>query len=707
MSSSDNILTGRYQGSGRGFGFFIPDGALSRSEDCFIPPHREGGAWDGDTVQAVLDPEDPGEPGRRTAHITKIVTRGNPTVTGGIRKENRQSWLFPDNERLPGPIKLTGKGKARQGERAAVAVVSYGSASTPPLGNLKATFGPMGSRAAAVEAILYRQGVEREFPEAVQIQAEAIPQTVPAEELEGRLDLREETVITIDGAATKDIDDAVSLKREGENWVLGVHIADVSAYVRPGSPLDEEAFRRGTSVYFADQVVPMLPVALSHGICSLNPGTDRLALSCFMTLDKTGAVTGHTIAKSVIRSAERMTYEDCNLLLSKGGPAGSSGPTEDETAKAQYQFLAERYAHILPMLRDMAALSRKLEALRRNRGSLDLETQEAYILCDSEGRPVEIKSRAQGESEKLIESFMLCANETVAKHLFDLHKPAVYRVHEKPSQDKTDTLRAMLSPLGLTVRDASGASLQAVLDAVKGKPEAPAVNMMVLRSLMKARYDVQNLGHFGLAAPFYCHFTSPIRRYPDLMVHRCLHALLDGRAGSAALKKLSKDCEKAAVQSSQREIAAQSAERDIDKLYFADYMKEHIGESFPAAVSGATRFGLFAALPNGVEGFIPVETLPQDHYLYDEKALTLTGERTGRAFPFGMALEVVCVSADPGTGRIEFRLPGQETVPAQSRREEKTLPPKKPSHHGPTHGKGRGSRPAMHVPKRSRKGKRK
>lgn len=690
----EQILVGRYQGSGRGFGFFIPEGAESRSEDCFVPPHREGGAWDGDRVEAALEPKDPKEPGRRVAHVTKILERGSSTVTGVIQKRNREVWLRPDNERLPEAIKVIGKAGVRDGEKAAVAVTGYGSPMTPPLGRLKAAFGPAGSRAAAVEAILYREGVEREFPDEALAEAEAVPRSVPEEERKGRLELREKTIITIDGAASKDLDDAISLERDGKNWVLGVHIADVSAYVRQGSALDEEAFRRGTSVYFADQVVPMLPVALSNGICSLNQGVDRLTLSCFMTLDEKGELLSHSVAKSVIRSTERMTYEDCNILLARG----------EGFEAARYEFLHQRYAHVLPMLRDMAALAKKLEKRRKNRGSLELETQESDILCDSVGRPVEILTRKQGQSEKLIEEFMLAANETVAKHLFDLHSPAVYRIHEKPSQDKTETLKAMLSPLGYSLRQADHGSLQKVLEAVKGKPEAPAVSMMILRSMMKAKYSVENLGHFGVAAPYYCHFTSPIRRYPDLMIHRCLHSVLDGRPGQSAGKKLGRECEKAAEQSSRREIAAQTAERDIDKLYFADYMGQHLGETFPAAVSGVTRFGVFAALPNGVEGLIPTEALPNDRYAYDELRMSLTGERTGKVFSFGMALEVVCVAADPATGRVEFRLSGQEEVPVRERREEKPLPAGRGKGR-PAGGKKRGSRPAMHVPKRGKRGK--
>ena len=358
----ETILTGRYQGSGRGFGFFIPEGAQSRSEDCFVPPHQGGGAWDGDTVEAVLGVEDPWEPGRRLAHVVKVVERGNPTVTGTIRRLNREVWLRPDNERLPDAIKVTGRVQVRDGEKAAVEMTGFGGGVMPPQGKLCATFGPAGSRSAAVEAILYQQKIERQFPQEVLDQANSAPQSVPVGALHDRMDLREKTIITIDGAASKDLDDAISLERVGEDWLLGVHIADVSTYVEPGSTLDEEAFQRGTSVYFADQVIPMLPVALSNGICSLNQGVDRLTLSCFMTIGRDGTVSDHSVVKTVIRSTQRMTYEDCNLLLGE----------EDSPQK---DFLMKTYASILPMLRDMAQLAKRLEARRKNRGSLELETQ--------------------------------------------------------------------------------------------------------------------------------------------------------------------------------------------------------------------------------------------------------------------------------------------------------------------------------------------
>ena len=481
----------------------------------------------------------------------------------------------------------------------------------------------------------------------------------------------------------------MSLEKDGRGrWVLGVHIADVSHYVTQGSALDLEAWERGTSVYFADQVVPMLPKELSNGICSLNPRVDRLALSCIMTLTPEGEVVDHTIAKSVIRTTERMTYEDCNLLL-------------DGQRRGQAPALQERYQDILPMLEDMAALSKVLEGRRRRRGALELDTKESYVICDESGAPVDVAVHSQGVSEALIESFMLAANECVAEHLNRLDKPCVYRVHEKPSPDKAEALRTMVAPLGYDLKEADGPSLQKLLDASRGKPEEAAVSMMVLRALMKARYDGENLGHFGLGAKYYCHFTSPIRRYPDLMVHRILTALLDGKLTGQREKKLAAAVQKAAVQSSQREIAAQTAEREIEKRYMAEFMRGHLGETFAGTVSGVTRFGLFVMLPSGVEGLLPVEALPGQGWQYDESHLTLVSEGGGVSYTFGSPLEVVCAAADPTTGQIDFTLPGVDPAPRAARREKREEAPRPPRRE-----KHRGNRRAMHVPK-GRKGRKK
>ena len=462
-------LQGIYQASSKGFGFFTPEGAEGRESDLFVPPRCDGGAWNGDKVSAVIRP-DPKDPDRQTAVVTAVLERRNRTVIGAVERRGREVWVQPSSDRLPHAVKVVGRTSSiRPGDKIAVSMSSFGSAKLPPMGTLKAAFGRDGTRSASVEAILYQYGIERDFPAPVRAAAELAPSAVEPAALEGRLDLRGGTVITIDGASSKDFDDAVSLERDGDgNWVLGVHIADVSHYVTEGSPLDLEAFHRGTSVYFADQVVPMLPEALSNGICSLNPQVDRLALSCIMTMDGHGAMLGHKLAKTVIRSTERMTYEDCNLLL------------EDQSPE-----LAARYAHILPMLRDMAGLARTLEKKRRARGALDLESRECYIVCDADGLPVDIRVRESGTSERLIESFMLAANECVAEHLQKAALPAVYRVHEKPSADKATNLKAMLAPLGFALREADNGSLQKVLDAARGTPQAPAIHTMVLRSLMR------------------------------------------------------------------------------------------------------------------------------------------------------------------------------------------------------------------------------
>ena len=668
-------LEGVYWASGRGFGFVIPDGGETREDDLFIPPRCDGGAWHGDRVQVAVTPASPGE-GKPTGRITGIVTRANSTVIGRVLKEGRDYWLQPDSSRLSHTVKLTGsRSGLRAGDKAEVKMVSYGGP-TAPMGLFLRSFGRDGSRQAAVEAILARTQIAQTFPQSVLIAAGQAPDRVPPQALEGRLDLREEQIITIDGPTAKDLDDAVSLARDKlGRWVLGVHIADVSHYVARKSPLDEEAFQRGTSVYFADRVIPMLPETLSNGICSLNPQVDRLTLSCIMTLDEGGKVVEHTIAKSVIRTAHRMNYPDCNALLADSDPA-----------------LARQYDHLLPMLRDMEQLARVLNRKRVLRGALELETGESYIVCDEHGFPVDIQSRVPGVSEGIIEEFMLMANETVAEHLCKAGKPGVFRVHEKPVSAKLEQLRTLLAAFGYTLDTPDAFGMQKVLREASGKPEEGAVNMLLLRSLMKAKYAPKNLGHFGLGAEFYCHFTSPIRRYPDLMVHRILSALLSGLSDREE-KRLAADANAAAQQSTLREEAAETAERDIEKCYKAEFMQAHLGESATGIVSGVTRFGLFVLLPNGVEGLVPMAALPGDRYAYDEEHMTLTAPGSDRSFTFAMALEVQCVAADVGTGEVTFSLVGQPAAPARRERVSEPSPPRR-----------KGKRP-MHTPKKKHRGR--
>lgn len=681
------LAAGTYWDSGRGFGFLTPDGSAGREEDLFLPPHCSGHAWHGDRVLAELDPVRSWEGQRPSAHVTAILSRANRTVIGRVVREGREYWLVPDGGKLP-TLKLAGSHAGlRAGDKAEAAVLSYGGRKEPPLASVLRTFGRDGTRQAAVEAILARNAIPRAFPDEVIQAADGLPETVSAAACRGRLDLRERLVITIDGPAAKDLDDAVSADRNGDGtWTLGVHIADVSHYVKAGGALDREAWRRGTSVYFADQVIPMLPERLSNGICSLNPGVDRLTLSCLMTIDRQGRVVDHRLAKTVIRTAERMSYPDCNALLAGEDPA-----------------LAERYASVLPMLRTMAELARALREKRRLRGALELESGECVVLCGAEGEPVEIGSRRPGESERIIEEFMLAANETVAEHLCRAGKPGVYRVHEKPTSTKLENFQRLAAPFGYTLSTPDGFGMQKVLEAAKGTPEEGAVSMLLLRSLMKARYAPVNLGHFGLAAEFYCHFTSPIRRYPDLMVHRVLSALLDGKLEGSREKKLAVAAAEAAVQSSEREVRAETAERDIEKCYMAEYMAGHLGEKYTGAVSGVTRFGVFVLLPNGVEGLLPIERMPEDRYDYDEERMTLTGVRSGRVYSYAAALDVICAAADPGAGEITFDLADRQTASGGSDPSDRRAGKARSRQTGERKGR-RSNRRAMHAPK---KGKRK
>lgn len=638
------LEAGTFWSSGRGFGFVTPDGG---GEDYFIPPRATGDAWHGDRVLIRAGAE-AADRERRTAAVEKILSRANRTVTGRLVRDRKQSHLEPDNKRLPAriavpPSKTHG---AKGGDKVAISLLTFGDRrKVDAMGSVQAVFGRDGTREAASAAVLYHYDIKTQFPEKVSAAARAVPAQVPSASLEGRLDLRDRIIFTIDGADAKDLDDAVSLERtEDGNFRLGVHIADVSHYVEQDSPIDREAWGRGTSVYFADRVIPMLPVELSNGICSLNPRQDRLALTAFMTMTPEGAVLDHSIHKSVIRTAERMTYDDCNALLAGGNPA-----------------LEARYADILPSLREMAKLAAALERKRTLRGAITLRSTESKILCDGEGRPLEIAARPRGVSEHLIEEFMLAANETVAEHMSRLELPMVYRVHEKPSAEKLENFTALAAAFGYSLRDTSSFSMQAILDAAAGRPEEAVINDLLLHSMMKAKYSVSNLGHFGLAAEFYCHFTSPIRRYPDLMVHRLLTLLLDGKLKGQPQQRFTRLAADAAAQSSEREVAAESAEREIEKLYKAEYMQAHLGEVFDSVVSGVQRYGVFVMLESGVEGLIPVASLEEDEYDFDEKRLTLTGVRTRRQFRYGMPLRVRCVAADSSSGQIDFHLTGPDT----------------------------------------------
>jgi len=635
------LLTGVYRASGRGYGFVIrDDGAGS---DVFIPPKRENGAWHGDRVVIrVSDAPD----GRSEGDVVRIAEKSQDEIVGRFVKKGPMAYIVPDSRFVVSRINiLRGAFKsAKDGEKVSVRVVSRGNKKGDiPTGEVTAVFGMDGELSAAVAARLHVAGINKTFPADVLEEISGLPDDPCEKDFSDRLDLRNALTFTIDGEDAKDFDDAVSLeKRNDGSYLLGVHIADVSHYVKEGSPLDREAYSRGTSVYFADRVIPMLPEKLSNGLCSLNPGVDRLCFSIMMDIGKDGAVRDFIVKKSVIRSSERMTYTDCNKLLDGSDAA-----------------LSERYGHITNVLKTMKELSDIIRSARNARGALDLDLPESKIACDERGLPIDVRPQERGDSERMVEDFMLIANETVAQFLFDKKHPNVYRVHDKPTIEKIAFFKQFAANFGYSLKiggkEISPADLQKILESVRGKPEERAVSTMLLRSLARAKYSPECLGHFGLAAKFYCHFTSPIRRYPDLMTHRMLFSLISGDEDPSQSAAMKAKCEKAAEASTLRETAADDAEREIEKCYKAAFMALHIGEEFDGIISSVAPFGFFVELPSTVEGMVTFENMDEP-FLYDDEKLVLEGEITGKKFTIGMPVRVRCVSSSIDAGEVGFAL---------------------------------------------------
>lgn len=630
-----DCLTGIFQATDRGFGFVLPD-VKDENGDIFIPPYATGKAWQGDKVLVHLVDSPRGH--KREGEILRIVTLCQDEITGTVQKRGKSVYVRPVSKKYPDLVIPKNRTlDAQPGDRVAVKVMFRGDNRLPAQGAITQIFGKTGTMEASIASILHENGIVIPFPEEALRQAQACGDTVDAGEAAHRLDLRDTLIFTIDGDDARDFDDAVSLNRlENGHFELGVHIADVSHYVTPGSPLDDEAYRRGTSVYYPGHVVPMLPVALSNGICSLNPDVDRLAFSVLMEVDRDGRCHKTQFAKSVIRSRARMTYRKMNQIF------------EGDTAlRTEYAFLAETADR-------MHTLSQAMRRRRMARGALDLELPEAEIRTDETGEPVEISFRPRGDAEKMIEEFMLAANEAVATHMNRRHNPTVYRVHESPDSEKLRAFAQFARPFGYRV-DASKpndtAQLQAVLDGAKGDPRQRALPTLLLRSLARARYDAECLGHYGLQAREYLHFTSPIRRYPDLVAHRMLFKAISGQHYTQADAVF---CEEAAAQSSTRELAADTAERDIDKLYLAAYMEQFIGQDFDGEISGVNSFGLFVTLSNAAEGLVRTEDLPGDDYEFDDQKLVLIGRRSRVRYTIGMPMRVRLAAASRVTGRIDF-----------------------------------------------------
>lgn len=694
VSAHYGCVTGTFLATERAFAFVAPDtdedGA--KPDDLFIPPGANGGAWHGDRVLVKMSERKSGR-GRREGAVIRILQRADRELTGALVQRGNAYFVQPTSKKYPEiAIDRHHLGDAQPGDRVAVSISHYGDEKFLPQGVVEADLGEDGTMEAAIAGILHENGVYDVFPDDVLQAADAMPQEVEPSALDGRLDLRDKLIFTIDGDDAKDFDDAVSLEvLDNGHLLLGVHIADVSHYVTPGAPLDLEAFRRGTSVYYPGHVVPMLPFALSHGICSLNPHVDRLTFSALMEVDKDGRRYKARFAKSVIRSGARMTYNKVNKIL-----------VGDKALREEYGFLVETAER-------MNDLAHAMYKRRIERGALELDIPEAEIIVDADGRPTDIGWRARGESEHLIEEFMLAANEAVAEYMCKRELPTVYRVHENPDPDKLRVFAAFARPFGYRIdpsKPEDTFQFQTVLRGAKNDPKQRILPTLLLRSLARARYADECIGHYGLKAKFYLHFTSPIRRYPDLVAHRMLQKALTGEEFAAGDENT---CEEAASQSTTREQAADECERGIDKLYIAAYMKRFVGEEFDAEVSGVQSFGVFVALENGCEGLIRVELLAGDRYEYDEQRMTMVGRRTGKRFTIGTPIRVKLLAASEVTGQIDFA-PADGALPVADIIDDAPPPAFAPApgnraqrrrqKHG---GKGRGGRKGKKPPTRKRR----
>ncbi len=628
------LIKGTIVGNERGFAFLIPEGKEKNEDDIFIPHKALRGALHNDTVlvERVLGRSDD------EGAVVKVLTRGYTTIVGTFRRDRRAGYLFPDEKRFATEIyiPLSACSHIKNGVKAVAKITDYPYGKCPG-GEIIEVLGEEDDFFAEELSIIRSYDLKEEFPPRVEKEAaKQAARKITETDIISRHDFRDKLIITIDGADTRDIDDAISLEKVGDDYLLGVHIADVTHYVEYRSPLDIEALERGTSVYFPDRVLPMLPRPLSNGICSLNEGEDRLTLSCLMTIDKKGNVKSSEIVEGVIRSTQKMTYDEVTKILDG----------DKETC--------QKYVLVKDMVGLCAELTHILQTMREKRGSISLDVKEAKIILEND--EIKIPDYERAFSHQIIEAFMVLANETVAEYMASIEAPFVYRVHEKPTEEKATTFRAFAQTLGLVARfsaqDVKPYDYQNLLKAAEELPSYSVLNRVMLRSMQKARYDTENLGHFGLASKCYCHFTSPIRRYPDLCIHRIIKLVING-GYPEAIERFGEFVSTAAKQSSARERRATDAERDVDDLYMTMYMSERIGQQYDAVISGVTSFGLFAELPNTVEGFIPIESL-YGEYSYDADRFRLVG-RTD-TYTIGESIRVKVTDVDFYRRRAEFRL---------------------------------------------------
>ncbi len=661
MKSNGKVLTGTFISHAKGFGFVEIEG---RDEDLFIPEDKVHGAFHKDTVQVVLLSQAPDKNSgkRQEAQVVKILARGMNQVVGTYEQsKSHYGFVVPDISKLSQDIfvpKERSKG-AVTGHKVVVEITDYGSDYKSPEGKVVEILGHINDPGVDIMSIVRGYELPVEFGEKVMNQVERVSQEVSEADRAGRRDLRDVVMVTIDGEDAKDLDDAVSVAYEDGKYHLGVHIADVTNYVQENSALDREALKRGTSVYLVDRVIPMLPHALSNGICSLNEGVDRLALSCLMTVDMDGEITDYEICESVIRVNKRMSYTAVKQIL------------EDETV-VQREEEFKQYASFVPMFQQMEKLAAALRGKRRKRGSIDFDFPEAKIILDKDGHPQEIKPYERNVATMIIEDFMLAANETIAQHFYWMEMPFVYRVHDVPDAEKIQKLSTFINNFGYYMKSIGRAKskvsdqeihpkeIQKLLDRIAGTPEEAMISRLTLRSMKQAKYSTESTGHFGLACQYYCHFTSPIRRYPDLQIHRIIKEQLRGRMKEERMDHYRSILPQVCKHSSDTERRADEAERETEKLKKAEYMEARIGQIFDGVISGITSWGVYVELANTVEGLVHVSRLPGDYFYYKEPTYEMVGEATGKTYKLGMPVKIRVIGTDRMTRTVDFDLVTEE-----------------------------------------------
>ena len=636
IKNMPGMKVGKYEANRKGFGFVI----LPNEEDLYIASDMSNGALSGDIVLCEVIKKGVKPEGR----VNRIIKRDLSTLVGEVISTKKGLAIKLDDEKLDIELKFDDNAldKCVEGHKVLIKLDKQ-LGKKKYQASIKQVIGHKNDPGIDILSVALRYKIEPEFSEEVIEELKSIPSEVSEEELKGRKDLTNEMIFTIDGKDTKDIDDAISLDRDEDgNYILGVHIADVSNYVKPNTSLGDAAFERGTSNYLADTVIPMIPHQLSNGICSLNEGVIRLTMSCTMKINKAGKVIDYSIYPSYIKSCKKMNYSDVNNIIMR-------------------DIVAPGYEPFADKLKEMNELAHILRKEKMGRGYIDFNLDEAKIIQDSDGKAIDIVKYDREDGEKLIEDFMIAANETIASHFYNMDVPFIYRVHGKPNQEKIDDFVHLLKAMGYELKtpmhNITSLTMQAVLDELDEVPEFKVLSSMMLRSMKKAEYACDNIGHFGLASRAYTHFTSPIRRYPDLTVHRLIKTyLVDKDYSMSTIDYLSKQLVNVAIHSSEKEVNAQEAERAVDDMKMAEYMESHIGEEYDGIIDTVTNFGFFVELPNLVEGLVHISTIKGDYYNYVPEILSLVGNSTKKIYRIGDKVRVKCVAASKERAMIDFEL---------------------------------------------------